>query len=258
MRVLHCSKRCIVAGSLLLVAIVPQEWAAGAAPLPSPSTPDATRQVRDISLNNLKQFGIVLKMFANESKGEFFPPLDVRPGHLMMRSDQVFPEYIYDASPFVSPAHPQAKKYLEQAEQNPFAVIDDHSYWYLGYAVPDEKTGLAYVEAYKSLIKSGKVPDTDLKNTQVGDIHRLREGVERYFVSDINNPAAAAQVQARIPVMIERPGLQKGGSCVLFMDGHTEFIEYPGRFPMTERFIRALQSIEELKKQESNAARQKL
>ncbi|MCC6490800.1 MAG: hypothetical protein IT364_25155 [Candidatus Hydrogenedentes bacterium] len=212
------------------------------------------KQFRDASLNNLKLLGLVLKMWANESAGEVFPPLDKRPGHLTMQGDRVYPEYLTDTGPFISPAHPEAQQLAARAEREPLAVVDDHSYWYLGYAIPDERTGLAFVAAYKSLIEAGKPLDVDLQDTQAGKVYRLRKGVERFLISDINNPAAAAQVQSQIPLMIERPGLQKGGACVLFLDGHTEFIEYPGRFPMTERFIRALQSLDELKRPGSNAS----
>jgi len=235
-------------GLLLAFAAVSQVSASDGTPqLFSPSFSDS-RQTRDESQTNLKQLGLVMKIWANESEGRVFPPLDSRPGHLMMKGDQVFPLYMYDVSFFVSPAHPRAKKLVEQAVRDPLSIVDDHSYWYLGYAIPNEETGLAFVEAYKSAIAAGKVPDRDLKDTRVGDIHRLREGVERYFISDINNPETAARAQSEIPVMIERPGLQQGGSSVLFMDGHTEFIEYPGRFPMTEKFVEALQSLDQLKK----------
>jgi hypothetical protein len=33
---------------------------------------------------------------------------------------------------------------------------------------------------------------------------------------------------------------------VLFLDGHTEFVPYPGKFPMTKRFIEALESLDAL------------
>jgi prepilin-type processing-associated H-X9-DG protein len=47
-----------------------------------------------------------------------------------------------------------------------------------------------------------------------------------------------------IPAMVEHPGLYGDGGHVLFMDGHVEFMEYPGEFPMTGRFIAALESFE--------------
>ena len=50
-----------------------------------------------------------------------------------------------------------------------------------------------------------------------------------------------------LPILIERPGLQRGGSNVLFLDGRIEFMPYPGPWPMTEKFIKALESLDELK-----------
>jgi len=204
--------------------------------------------VRAESQNNLKQLGIVMKMFANESRGQLYPSLDPRAGHLMMLGSIVFPEYVTDVSVYISPAHPQAANFKERATQDPLSVIDDHSYWYLGYAVTSEEAGLAFVEAYTNAVKNGDVPNDDLTDTSGGMIPRLREGVERYYITDINNPAAGAQIQSEIPVMIERSGLQEGGSNVLYMDGYVEFIKYPGKFPMTDKFIQALESLDVLKK----------
>jgi prepilin-type processing-associated H-X9-DG protein len=216
--------------------------------------PDARRtvsmpaQIRGASQNNLKQLGLVMKMFANESRGQIFPRLDPRPGHLMMLGNEVFPEYVTDVSVYISPAHPQAADFKERATQDPLSIIDDHSYWYLGYAIPNEEAGLAFVEAYKKAVKNGEGPGEDLKDTATSTIMRLREGVERFFITDINDPASSARIQSEIPIMIERPGLQEGGSNVLYMDGHVVFIKYPGIFPMTEKFIQALESLDALKK----------
>ncbi|MCP4643835.1 MAG: hypothetical protein GY851_25560 [bacterium] len=75
-------------------------------------------------------------------------------------------------------------------------------------------------------------------------IYRLREGIERFFISDINNPAATAKAQSEIPVMHDEinaniaymgaPAFNHlpGGGNVLFMDGHVKFIRYPGEFPV--------------------------
>ncbi len=73
-------------------------------------------------------------------------------------------------------------------------------------------------------------------------VYRLREGIERFLVTDINNPAASAQAQSAVPVMSDLlgagPGLSifnhvPGGCNVLYMDGHCEFIRYPGKGPVT-------------------------
>jgi prepilin-type processing-associated H-X9-DG protein len=73
---------------------------------------------------------------------------------------------------------------------------------------------------------------------------RVREGVERFFITDINNPASGSTGQSTLVVMSDaftlvdrmesdRPGvtggaMQKfnhipGGANVLYMDGHVEF-----------------------------------
>ena len=84
--------------------------------------------------------------------------------------------------------------------------------------------------------------------------HRLREGVERFFVTDINNPASSTMSQSTLPVLLDVYGVYKktdpstddvtaaavtvfnhvpGGSNVLFMDGHVEFMQYrANEFPV--------------------------
>jgi len=72
-------------------------------------------------------------------------------------------------------------------------------------------------------------------------IYRLREGIERFLITDINNPAATAVAQSEVFVMgdVISTGASAylfnhipGGCNVLFMDGHVEFIRYPGRAPV--------------------------
>ncbi len=80
----------------------------------------------------------------------------------------------------------------------------------------------------------------------------LREGVERFMITDINNPAGSAAAQSSIPVMVDsmagyrftgskagqtgdrinRFNHVPGGSNVLWMDGHVEFLKFPGKFPV--------------------------
>ena len=69
-------------------------------------------------------------------------------------------------------------------------------------------------------------------------IFRLKEGVERFLITDINNPAGSAQAQSTIPVMWDQVNDNvkdfhhvPGGANVLYMDGHVEFIKYPAEFP---------------------------
>lgn len=82
---------------------------------------------------------------------------------------------------------------------------------------------------------------------------RLREGGERFMITDINNAAASAKAQSQIFVMYDTwadnknssqafgvpiaPGAQffnhiPGGSNVLYMDGHVEFVRYKTKAPV--------------------------
>ncbi|MBX7259544.1 MAG: hypothetical protein K1Y02_24505 [Candidatus Hydrogenedentes bacterium] len=64
--------------------------------------------------------------------------------------------------------------------------------------------------------------------------YRLREGIERFFISDINNPAASSQAQSELPVMWDEISGDEashfnhvpGGCNVLYMDGHVSFVRY--------------------------------
>ncbi len=66
-------------------------------------------------------------------------------------------------------------------------------------------------------------------------IYRLREGIERSLITDINNPGASARAQSAIFVMWDGTSTiaanfnhVPGGSNVLYLDGHVDFIRYPG------------------------------
>jgi prepilin-type N-terminal cleavage/methylation domain-containing protein/prepilin-type processing-associated H-X9-DG protein len=71
--------------------------------------------------------------------------------------------------------------------------------------------------------------------------YRLREGIERFFVTDINNPAGSSQAQSELPVMWDSVAPMSamfnhvpGGSNVLYMDGHVGFLRYAefGTYPV--------------------------
>jgi prepilin-type N-terminal cleavage/methylation domain-containing protein/prepilin-type processing-associated H-X9-DG protein len=87
----------------------------------------------------------------------------------------------------------------------------------------------------KGSLNSGVVlPDSG----QLLNFHRLREGIERFLITDINNPASSAQAQSTVVVMWDESraywgnniGVRfnhiPGGGNILFMDGHVEFQRY--------------------------------
>ncbi len=79
-------------------------------------------------------------------------------------------------------------------------------------------------------------------------IPRLREGVERFFITDINNPGASTMAASELPVKwdawadttnwhgdqggVSRFNHVPGGSNVLYLDGHVSFVRYQERFPI--------------------------
>jgi prepilin-type N-terminal cleavage/methylation domain-containing protein/prepilin-type processing-associated H-X9-DG protein len=80
-------------------------------------------------------------------------------------------------------------------------------------------------------------------------VSRLRDGVERFMITDINNPAGASEAQSTIVTMWDAFGAEDpanftagtavfnhvpGGVNVLYMDGHVEFVRYPSRFPAVD------------------------
>ncbi|MFA6242845.1 MAG: DUF1559 domain-containing protein [Candidatus Hydrogenedentales bacterium] len=73
-------------------------------------------------------------------------------------------------------------------------------------------------------------------------IYRLRQGIERFMVSDINNPAASAKAASELFVMYDNVAVATsqfnhvpGGGNVLYMDGHVSFIRYPGEPPISKK-----------------------
>ena len=99
-----------------------------------------------------------------------------------------------------------------------------------------DNDGLAVqTEADKDVDISDRNPGAGYGNGGGNMIYRLREGIERFTISDINNPAATSQAQSDIFIMLDLLGNTAavqyfnhvpGGCNVLFMDGHVAFIRY--------------------------------
>jgi prepilin-type N-terminal cleavage/methylation domain-containing protein/prepilin-type processing-associated H-X9-DG protein len=235
--------------------------------------------------NNLKQVGLVLKMYANESKGEKFPNAHYADGDdcagiggigFMIQGSEVFPEYLSDASILVCPSDEDGKSSFEGGRWNrnkdpqlPISPcrFDDLSYVYVPWAIsndiiltlganpndslitPDTVLDPAYLnpDLLASLMnmlatelpgattveEALAIVDKDLEvGTKTG--YRLREGIERFFITDINNPAASTMAQSELAIFYDIVSSEAdnfnhvpGGGNVLYMDGHVEFLRYP-------------------------------
>jgi prepilin-type N-terminal cleavage/methylation domain-containing protein/prepilin-type processing-associated H-X9-DG protein len=282
--------------------------------------------------NNLKQWGLICKMYGNESKGGFFPPnmyyaRGLFPNYFFGPDSRVlYPEYWTDPAISVCPSDPGGSWLADIVGMDePFVSMVERvsasttgtpqernaclhsilsspvSYIYTGFLVqsqsemcdvqitwvnelfnkasqvvedypnPSAVDGQACdrrVSAYNiqkggpiwqqdvtrdiALFASFGMRDDDGVTPLDGNYPRLREGIERFLITDINNPAAGAEAQSGIIVMFDSYGTGysiynqqgavdsaivrfnhvPGGSNVLYMDGHVEFRKIDSGFPM--------------------------
>ncbi len=266
--------------------------------------------------NNLKEWGLVLKMFSNESDGEVMPPVSRFGSAFIMGIDgvEVYPEYLTDMNIAVCPsdsnadfgfsnrlalasesaaAEPDAKTCLDSLTSMlpsyyyiPYAVktsstlkdiivgVTLHKFFNPGagaYTVPEESSAKLYgctwaIEARPNYEMPGTLNTASLKTALIGgdgvtgttdddgsalpnEYERLREGIERFFITDINNPAGSAIAQSELPVMLDSYGGEAlsvlgqdfpaisafnhipGGVNVLYLDGHVGFLRYNSEYP---------------------------
>jgi prepilin-type N-terminal cleavage/methylation domain-containing protein/prepilin-type processing-associated H-X9-DG protein len=262
--------------------------------------------------NNLKQWGIVFKMYSGESRGERLPRLaaaientvDCDPAIgqasrtwfavLGPNVPAIYPEYLTDPAIAFCPSDPDQRAddiYNPTTGENEFGIacqeddrgqqLIDSSYFYLGWifdlADYDDLVGgvpsqLGDVKGPPQMLSGLVVPllpflglgppslndlanlDADLEtqipglgNSGVGNtIYRLREGIERFLITDINNPAATAKAQSEVWIMgdglsadsdvVSKFNHIPGGCNVLYLDGHVDFLRYDqrGNAPVNE------------------------
>lgn len=196
----------------------------------------------------------------------------------------MYPEYVSQLDVLVCPSDPDAGKFkqgiwnLDGRTDQPYDLcrVGSMSYIYLAWAFRGERDYIlegmsendpgsdigynistAFVGAVvEKLIEAGNgnldVYDEDLEyvHESYGEVtvYRLREGVERFLITDINNPAAASAAQTQIGYYcdiaapnVERFNHAPGGGNLLFMDGHVEFRKYPGPWPYSRAWMRVVE-----------------
>ena len=271
--------------------------------------------------NNLKQWGLILKMYSSENRAGLFP------GHqnwrvngagwvLGLPADTIYPDYWNDPQIAICPSDNRANgdaNFLNvtwpdditaavnnvsqslPASRACRATLLSHpySYIYVPYTVRTAtQTQLVAVTLSGMLWQSGIAEtftqpdlqnagcpsswtnalryngvDRDISSADIQQfmwggltgyldennqpwptsIPRLKEGLERVFITDINTPASAAMAQSEMLVMFDAWGASRfwgganfneilgfnhvpGGANLLFMDGHVEFQRYGDRW----------------------------
>lgn len=261
--------------------------------------------------NNLKQWGLVFKMYNNEAKGAF-PPLQVVRDRTQWGGNisvelaagpavyAIYPEYLTDPNISLCPSDPELSSAQEDLYFQPgngqgmapgtprlsyAPEIIDASYMYLGWCFDNLKlterssafaitsilqslggsmTGDPWVPVQIGAALDGLADDVGLANLvtladdpyalldaldndakmmdgfeTVGNgggntVYRLREGIERFLITDINNPGASNMAQSTLWIMSDTISAGQeplfnhipGGCNVLYMDGHVEFLRY--------------------------------
>ena len=112
---------------------------------------------------------------------------------------------------------------------------------------PFGELGLASFNSHGAVSDQDYDFSSTFPGTQAGGgnvLYRLRQGIERFLIADINNAAASAKASSGIPIMWDHLTSKAGnvahtpgGINVLYLDGHVEFLRYLGsggtRFPAT-------------------------
>ena len=274
--------------------------------------------------NNLKQWGLIMKMYNGENRGTFPPRSKWGDAHWFPSAEAIYPDYWNDyaialcpsdshaidtlGQNFVPAGEPmdvfqqaadRASNSFQDRECFDYVASMSRSYVYTGYVIwdwwavqaihaaeisygmqtidlsgtacdPPRSGGAAYSNMFRENTNltcgsiqplaqwcHGNMVDS---SGQVGgtSFSRLAEGVERFMITDINNPGAGAQAQSSMVVMWDASSaislddfaeegnmiandVQKfnhvpGGANVLFMDGHVSFMRYPSdSFPLDPR-----------------------
>ncbi len=205
----------------------------------------------------------------------------------------MYPEYLADLEVLQCPSSPDYTENDWNYDNDPSKPVDPcsadtrDSYNYFGWAMLSEHVVLPgaapnanppepsinpnfvnkLVEAlsrhyFPATPEDALALDQDMNYQDLGSVegertlYRLREGIERFLITDINNPAASNMAQSTLPVLWDRVSTRlkssyvsdgfnhvPGGANVLYLDGHVEFIRYPGDHPVTRAFASAVNQL---------------
>jgi prepilin-type N-terminal cleavage/methylation domain-containing protein/prepilin-type processing-associated H-X9-DG protein len=228
---------------------------------------------RSACVNNLKQIGLVLTMYATENR-EKMPPLDDFEQRFIFECDVLYPEYLTDAAIMACPSdpaydpnfnfkltadHPDDGTPIGQVHPD---CIDTTSYVYTGFMVMNDDEMLAALASYTWLstvvpISNPTVNTWRDRNMNIasfgfsgsgnsrGDVmNRLTQGVDRFLIEDINTIFTGDETGAsviaiswdQISTNITEFSHVPAGQNALYLDGHVEFHRYDvnsSKFPFS-------------------------
>jgi prepilin-type N-terminal cleavage/methylation domain-containing protein/prepilin-type processing-associated H-X9-DG protein len=210
---------------------------------------------RSACVNNLKQCGLILNLYATENKDRL-PPLDDQYKRFMFDSECLYPEYMTDVAILACPSDPSYNPAVNFRNINSGDVdlncIGSESYVYLGYMIMNDVDVLGGFASYEVLdmylgisiplsqgwrdrsIDIGSFGFTGSGNMGGNTINRLTMGVDRFLISDINDILTGEETGASVvPIMWDQISTNisefshvPAGQNVLFLDGHVDFWRY--------------------------------
>ena len=239
--------------------------------------------------NNFRQLAISLKMYADETRGNYYPQRQIRhingnlSAEMMFNGRAMIPEYLSDVNVVWCPSWTATRNIVERYDgmkgNNDGIIqpeeIGQEPYHYTGWLIVDDVNilgplvGTVGTDTYgrhseaefrdtpwgelaqANVDTGGAASDEDFEvsaafaGTQAGNgniLYRLREGIERFLVTDANSAADSSLTYSTIPLMWDHVSAKArdfshapGGGNVLYLDGHVSFLTYPSdRFPMTK------------------------
>ena len=223
--------------------------------------------------NNLRQIGMAMIMYSGEANGKYPPlqPLidadclgqDLTKkapanNQLMFRGRSMYPEYLTDAAVLVCPSDSNGSDLYEEGIWAPYdnfslgtrlkgsiepCFIHPLSYVYLPWLINpemvlDEATFDMDPRFQQALIKNSIANgDGDWsfvdENNVTQSVMFLKQGIARFTIKDINNPAQGHIAESQLPILFDIISVYPmdynhipGGANVLFMDGHVTFEHY--------------------------------
>jgi hypothetical protein len=186
-----------------------------------------------------------------------YPPLDPRPGVLLFDLSKVRAGYRLGPVFKGREKNPGNAAVFGDLNANIAYSLEDlvepGRYFYLGYAVTNEREGRSLLDAYRKQAASGGGFADNLKvamgsGTLGTDTLRLLNlNLLQTMASEGVAIDPATVLLSTIPVMIERPAENDPpGGWVVYLDRQMKWLPYPGPFPMTEEFIRGLEDLTKL------------
>lgn len=190
---------------------------------------ESTRRVACVG--NLRRLGLVLNLYANENHGKF-PPLDDRPGNLMVEGSAIYPEYLSDVNLLGCPAdrgfdpkrsfrvgsNSERRWYAGLRPRDPHPdCIDSTSYGYTGYVLLTD----AHVNAFAYALDTLRT-QLEWSNNALGGVGRPTNA----WRDDDLNMAALGYTETLWPE--EHWGQEESGGLIVHPDRPEEVLNRLG------------------------------